>query len=152
MACQAGPDRVLHQVIGNDGLGVSTYTSGSLQERADQDITHAHNEFLQTALDLGLPGLAALVTLYVVTFRLLGACWQAVKQGEQSVNRQGQPPRWCKPGPADIAFDPQTRLLQGSSSAFRREVWQNVGGCAIFLLTGLCRVTALACAVNRRRR
>lgn len=35
----------------------------------DQDIAHAHNEFLQAALDLGIPGLVAFVALY------LGAGW-----------------------------------------------------------------------------
>ena len=37
------------------------------------DISHAHNEFLQAALDLGLPGLIALCALYLIAARLL---WQ----------------------------------------------------------------------------
>jgi len=37
----------------------------------DRDIAHAHNEFLQAALDLGLPGLGAFIGLYVIAFRQL---------------------------------------------------------------------------------
>jgi putative inorganic carbon (HCO3(-)) transporter len=44
----------------------------------DRDIAHAHNIFLQTALDLGLPGLIAYMAL-------LGAagvtCWRCARQG-----------------------------------------------------------------------
>lgn len=37
----------------------------------DTDIGHAHNEFLQAALDLGVPGLAAFVWLYISAFIVL---------------------------------------------------------------------------------
>jgi putative inorganic carbon (HCO3(-)) transporter len=40
---------------------------------SDIDLGHAHNEFLQAALDLGLPGLIAFVALYLGAFGLL---WQ----------------------------------------------------------------------------
>jgi putative inorganic carbon (HCO3(-)) transporter len=40
------------------------------------DIAHAHNEFLQAALDLGLLGLAAFTALYVAAFSLLRAAWR----------------------------------------------------------------------------
>ena len=39
----------------------------------DFDIAHAHNEFLQAALDLGIPGLIAFLSLYIITF------WMAIK-------------------------------------------------------------------------
>lgn len=37
----------------------------------DIDIAHAHNEFLQAGLDLGIPGLIAFVALYIVSFWML---------------------------------------------------------------------------------
>jgi len=39
------------------------------------DIGHAHNEFLQAALDVGLPGLAAFLALYGGVFAMLVAAW-----------------------------------------------------------------------------
>lgn len=39
------------------------------------DIAHAHNEFLQAALDLGVPGLIAFVALYFGTFGMLSSIW-----------------------------------------------------------------------------
>ncbi len=41
----------------------------------DIDIGHAHNEFLQAALDLGLPGLVAFVALYLGAFGMLWRIW-----------------------------------------------------------------------------
>jgi O-antigen ligase len=41
------------------------------------DVAHAHNEFLQAALDLGLPGLIAFLALYIVAFWMLRAIWRA---------------------------------------------------------------------------
>lgn len=43
------------------------------------DIAHAHNIFLQTALDLGFPGLIAYLALLMVA---LAACWRAAREGE----------------------------------------------------------------------
>ncbi len=37
----------------------------------DKDIAHAHNEFLQAALDLGIPGLVAFIALYLLAFWVL---------------------------------------------------------------------------------
>jgi putative inorganic carbon (HCO3(-)) transporter len=37
----------------------------------DQDIAHAHNTWLQVALDLGLPGLIAFVAIWLITLSLL---------------------------------------------------------------------------------
>jgi len=45
----------------------------------DADIGHAHNEFLQVALDLGLPGLTAFVALYLGAFWMLGRIWQRAR-------------------------------------------------------------------------
>ena len=39
------------------------------------DIAHAHNEYLQAALDLGLPGLVAFLALYVGAFWMLWEIW-----------------------------------------------------------------------------
>ncbi len=43
----------------------------------DVDIAHAHNEFLQAALDLGLPGLIAFIALYLVAFSMLRQLWHS---------------------------------------------------------------------------
>lgn len=40
------------------------------------DIGHAHNEFLQAALDLGIPGLIAFITLNINAFWMLIAVWR----------------------------------------------------------------------------
>jgi len=42
------------------------------------DIAHAHNIFLQTALDVGLPGLVAYLVLLIVAGVV---CWQCARQG-----------------------------------------------------------------------
>jgi putative inorganic carbon (HCO3(-)) transporter len=41
----------------------------------DTDIAHAHNEFLQAGLDLGLPGLIAFVALHVGALGMLARVW-----------------------------------------------------------------------------
>jgi putative inorganic carbon (HCO3(-)) transporter len=40
-----------------------------------KDIAHAHNEFLQTALDLGIPGLIAFISIYLILFGILVKTW-----------------------------------------------------------------------------
>jgi len=42
----------------------------------DQDIAHAHNEFLQAALDLGIPGLIAFISIYGIALWMLIKIWQ----------------------------------------------------------------------------
>ena len=42
----------------------------------DVDIGHAHNEFLQAALDLGIPGLIALLAIYFIAFWMLADIWK----------------------------------------------------------------------------
>ena len=44
----------------------------------DVDIGHAHNEFLQAGLDLGIPGMIALMALNIGAFWMLGWMWKAV--------------------------------------------------------------------------
>lgn len=62
---------------------------------SDFDIAHAHNEFLQAALDLGIPGLIALLALYIGAFWMLREIWQAV-----SINKSQIPNR--NPLPASL--------------------------------------------------
>jgi putative inorganic carbon (HCO3(-)) transporter len=42
----------------------------------DKDIAHAHNEFLQAALDLGIPGLVAFLSIHIVVFWMLYDSWR----------------------------------------------------------------------------
>ncbi len=42
----------------------------------DVDIGHAHNEFLQAALDLGIPGLIAFIAIYLGAFWMLFQVWR----------------------------------------------------------------------------
>lgn len=44
------------------------------------DIGHAHNEFLQAALDLGIPGLIAFISLYLGAFAMLWLSWKRIVQ------------------------------------------------------------------------
>ena len=43
----------------------------------DFDVAHAHNEFLQAALDLGIPGLIAFLALYISAFWMLREIWRS---------------------------------------------------------------------------
>jgi len=43
---------------------------------SEYDIGHAHNEFLQAALDLGVPGLIAFIALYLGAFWMLFQVWR----------------------------------------------------------------------------
>jgi len=45
------------------------------------DIAHAHNVFLQTALDVGLPGLVSYLSLLLVASLM---CWRVYREGEAS--------------------------------------------------------------------
>jgi putative inorganic carbon (HCO3(-)) transporter len=46
---------------------------------SELDIPHAHNEFLQAALDLGIPGLIAFLVLYIGVFWMLADVWRATR-------------------------------------------------------------------------
>jgi putative inorganic carbon (HCO3(-)) transporter len=48
------------------------------------DIGHAHNEFLQAALDLGIPGLIAFIGLNIIAFWLLVQTWKSVGVNSQA--------------------------------------------------------------------
>lgn len=54
------------------------------QVHLDTLIPHAHNEFLQMALDVGLPGLVAWQALYIGTFSML---WRAYRRGRSGLVR-----------------------------------------------------------------
>jgi putative inorganic carbon (HCO3(-)) transporter len=43
------------------------------------DLGHAHNEFLQAALDLGIPGMIAFIALYIGSFWMLADIWKATR-------------------------------------------------------------------------
>jgi len=45
----------------------------------DVDIGHAHNEFLQAGLDLGIPGLIAFIALYLGAFWMLAEVWKRTR-------------------------------------------------------------------------
>ncbi len=45
----------------------------------DVDIGHAHNEFLQAALDLGIPGLVAFIAIYLGAFWMLFQVWRQAR-------------------------------------------------------------------------
>ncbi len=55
------------------------YPLDPLKVSPNYDIGHAHNIFLQTALDLGIPGLVAYVALLLVAG---AACWNVARQGD----------------------------------------------------------------------
>jgi putative inorganic carbon (HCO3(-)) transporter len=41
------------------------------------DIAHAHNEYLQVAIDLGIPGLIAFLSIHIIAFWMLVDIWKA---------------------------------------------------------------------------
>jgi O-antigen ligase len=58
------------------GMGMNTFRSVApfmypLFVNLDYDIAHAHNEFLHVAVDLGLLGLIAFVSIYILAFYML---------------------------------------------------------------------------------
>jgi putative inorganic carbon (hco3(-)) transporter len=54
------------------------------------DIGHAHNEFLQAALDLGIPGLCAFLALYIGAFWILVNIWK--RSRHQAISAEDE--RW----------------------------------------------------------
>jgi len=61
-----------------------------------QDTAHAHNEFLQVALDLGIPGLCAFVVIYHMAFWMLSQVWR------MATKEMRRPP-----GPYDNLWNPR---------------------------------------------
>jgi len=55
-----------------------------IQTQSGKPIPHAHNEFLQMALDVGLPGLVAWQALYIVTFWML---WTVYRRSPDTLVR-----------------------------------------------------------------
>jgi len=70
------------------------------------DFAHAHNEFLQAALDLGIPGLVAFLALYVGAFGMLRESWQTAQRPGFYALRRGFPL-----APLDSARLTQTLVL-----------------------------------------
>ncbi|MDD5369022.1 MAG: O-antigen ligase family protein, partial [Anaerolineaceae bacterium] len=62
-----------------------------LSTGSDVDISHAHNEFLQAALDLGIPGLIAFVSLYLTAFAMLVSTWKILQVDPQRSARLSLP-------------------------------------------------------------
>jgi putative inorganic carbon (HCO3(-)) transporter len=63
------------------GMGIGTFRKTGrlfypLSISPDYDFAHAHNELLQAGLDLGIPGLVALVAIYLGTFGMLWMLWK----------------------------------------------------------------------------
>jgi len=58
----------------------------------DVDFGHAHNEFLQVALDLGIPGLMAFLALYIGAFWILREMWGKV-QSQETISSTFHSPR-----------------------------------------------------------
>ncbi len=52
----------------------------------DIDIAHAHNEFLQAALDLGIPGLVAFLALYIGAFWMLVDIWRVTRHPQRNTD------------------------------------------------------------------
>lgn len=50
------------------------------------DIAHAHNEFLQAALDLGIPGLIAFISIYIISLWMLVKVWKGPQPDGTTVN------------------------------------------------------------------
>jgi putative inorganic carbon (HCO3(-)) transporter len=61
----------------------------------DVDVGHAHNDFLQVALDLGLPGLIGFVALYLGTCWMLRSVWSAAGIVNSEVSDQAYPIAPC---------------------------------------------------------
>jgi len=92
-------------------------------------VPHAHNEFLQVALDLGLPGLVAWLALYVVAFWMLGqAYWRCA-------DRSSPPPPTSNLQPPTSNLQPPTGLIQalalGSGGALIAHLGYAMTDCAV---------------------
>jgi len=60
----------------------------------DVDIGHAHNEFLQAALDLGIPGLIAFIAIYIITFWMLADIWKATRHPPLNTAKSPKGDHW----------------------------------------------------------
>ncbi len=103
----------------------------------DVDIGHAHNEFLQAGLDLGIPGLIAFIALYIGAFWMLADIWKA------AAPRSPLPaPRSPLPAPGSPLTE-HCSLVTGHSSLTRSLTLGLGGGLLAHLLYGLTDAVAL---------
>jgi putative inorganic carbon (hco3(-)) transporter len=65
------------------GMGLGTFRQNVRSfyplfdhNRPDSEIAHAHNQWLQTAVDLGIPGLVAYLALWLLALMLIGQIWR----------------------------------------------------------------------------
>jgi len=96
------------------------------------DIGHAHNEFLQAGVDLGIPGLIAFIALYIGAFWMLIKTWRAtfyIEKGGLERNPE-------KSGRQEAGF-----LINGTIT--RSIVLGLAGGLLAHLLYGLADAVAL---------
>jgi putative inorganic carbon (hco3(-)) transporter len=112
------------------GMGLNTFRNlvGILYPLftipADVEIGHAHNEFLQAALDLGIPGLIAFLGLYLGAFQMLFAIWKAELKS--------------------LPSDPIVNYFDLSACSFRKAMVLGLGGGLMaHLLFGLTDAVAL---------
>jgi hypothetical protein len=102
----------------------------------DSDIGHAHNEFLQAALDLGLPGLIAFLALYIIAFWMLADLW-----------KRTSPSNLLTPNsltPNSLAPNSLTPTSQPATINLQRAVILGLGGGLLaHLLYGLTDAVAL---------
>jgi O-antigen ligase len=65
------------------GLGMNLYRNGTVRARypvptyENRVLPHAHNEYLQIAADLGIPGLLVFIALYGVAGWMAWRCWRS---------------------------------------------------------------------------
>ena len=78
------------------GMGMNTFRTliGVLYPNSENNsylgLGHAHNEFLQAGLDLGIPGMIAFISLYISAFWMLVKTWKTsfLLKNDQKINNQ----------------------------------------------------------------
>lgn len=68
---------------------ISAYIYPYFSSNPGGGVTHAHNEFLQVALDVGIPGLIAFISIYMIVFMNLIAIWKKAGSRSYSKNAKG---------------------------------------------------------------
>ena len=119
----------------------------------DVDIAHAHNEFLQAALDLGIPGLIAFLAIYINAFWMFILTWRSAasqpppsplgkacpEPGEGGAGGTGPSPFPLGEGGQGVRFSP----LLDSPTSVRALVLGLAGGLLAHMLYGLADAVAL---------
>jgi putative inorganic carbon (HCO3(-)) transporter len=129
------------------GMGMNTFRKvmpvlyPMLNISQNIDIGHAHNEFLQAALDLGIPGLIAFIALYVIAFWMLIQTWQCTdvitrlkSNKECTVISPNKPGMW---------FRFNATLLPANEHLIRMAVLGLGGGLLAHMLWGMIDAMAL---------